>query len=65
MSRKNREKHQELLSLPLQGPDGKLPQQYDHTASGWFFLAGPALTQRISLGFSDLANITRDAFSHG
>lgn len=62
MSRKNREKQQELLSLPLLDPDGKLPQQHDHTASRWFFLAGPAFTQWISLGFSDLGNITRDAF---
>lgn len=46
-------------------PDGKLPWQQDHAASRWLFLAGPALTQRISSGFSDLGNITRVAFSHG
>lgn len=64
---KNREKQQKLIFLPLalRDPDGKLPWQHDHTASRRPFLAGPALTQQISLGFSDLGNITRVAFSHG
>lgn len=64
---KNREKQQELifLPLPLWDPDGKLPWQHDHAASRRPFLAGPALTQQISLGFSDLGNITRVTFSHG
>lgn len=67
MSSKKREKQQELLSLPLPLGDhgGKLPQHHDHATSGWLVFAGPALTQRISLGFSDLGNITRVAFSHG
>lgn len=65
VSRRHKKKQQELLSLLLWDPDGKLPRQHDHTASRWFFLSGPALTQRISLVFSDLGNITRDTFSHG
>lgn len=53
------------LPLPWWDPDGKLPWQHEHTASGQLFLAGPTLTQRISSGFSDLGSITRVTFSHG
>lgn len=62
VSSKNREKQQELRSPT--GPWQKTASA-TCTASRWLFLAGPALTQRISLGFSDLGNITRVAFSHG
>lgn len=64
VSSKNREKQQELLSLPLGDPVGTASAN-DRAASGRRFLAGPALTQHISLGSSDLGNTVRVAFSHG
>lgn len=56
VSSKNREKQQELLSLPLGDPVG--------TASG-NGRAASGLTQHISLGSSDLGNTVRVVFSHG